>query len=302
MLKLIPKEPASISAKDLHLKLKAAGYSITKRTVERDVIGLLEAGFPLIVDDSEQPFLWSWSKASSGFHAPRMSVSDALLTVMAAESLQDLLPSVVSESLLDLQQEAERTLNAAQESNQLSSWKNKIAVKSPSQPLIPPPIDPEVKAVCYEALLQDEQVSIVYASHSKDTGPKKYIVNPLGLIQRGWMSYLVVTFDGYEDIRLIALSRIKAAERTFNKIKKPRGFRLDAYVKQGFADFGDGQTMRLRATISEELRKHLEESRLSENQFFEILDGKTILNATVPLTHQLTWWIKSWGEHLQLLD
>jgi len=221
---------------------------------------------------------------------------------MAAQSLIDLLPAVVSEALLDLQQEAERTLNAAQASNHLSSWKNKIVVKSPSQPLISPPIDPGVKTTCYEALLQDEQLNIVYASRSKDTEPKQYTVNPLGLIQRGWMSYLVVTFDGYEDIRLIALSRIKQSDRTFKKLKKPKGFKLETYVKEGFADFGDGQMISLKAIVSPELKKHLEESKLSEDQVFEHVDGNIVLNATVPLTPQLTWWIKGWGEQIRLLE
>lgn len=47
-----------------------------------------------------------------------MNISDALLTVMAADTLIDLLPNVVSESLISLKVEAEHTLNAAQSSNQ----------------------------------------------------------------------------------------------------------------------------------------------------------------------------------------
>lgn len=301
MLKLIPKEPAAISTKGLCTKLKECGYTVTKRTVERDVNSMVEAGFPLVVDDSEHPHLWSWSKQSNGFHAPRMSISDALLTVMAADTLIDLLPNVVSESLMSLRVEAEHTLNAAQSSNQLVSWREKVAIKSPSQHLIPPKVDDAVKTICYEALLFDEQIKISYLNIKSDT-PAEHVINPLGMIQRGWMSYLVVTFSGHHDLRLIALNRIKEAERTFVQTAKPTDFSLAKYVEDGFADFGRGQIINVRAEISPLLHKYLLESKLSEDQSFEQADGKIILNAKVAMTPQFAWWLKTWGGDIKVVS
>ncbi|MEW6206024.1 MAG: WYL domain-containing protein [Pseudomonadota bacterium] len=300
MLKLIPKEPAAISTKDLCTKLKECGYSVTKRTVERDVNSMVEAGFPLIVDDSEQPHLWSWSKQSNGFHAPRMSISDALLTVMAADTLIDLLPNVVSESLMSLKAEAENTLNAAQSSNQLASWREKVAIKSPTQQLIPPKVDEAVKTICYEALLHDEQIKVGYANIKNQT-PVEYVINPLGMIQRGWMTYLVVTFSGHHDLRLIALNRIKEAERTFVPAVKPTDFSLAKYIEDGFADFGQGQVIDVRAEISPTLHKYLLESKLSEDQSFEQADGRIIINAKVAMTPQFAWWLKTWEGDITII-
>jgi predicted DNA-binding transcriptional regulator YafY len=299
MLKLIPKEPASISTKDLCTKLKEFGYSVTKRTVERDVNSMVEAGFPLVVDDSEQPHLWSWSRQSNGFHAPRMNISDALLTVMAADTLIDLLPNVVSESLMSLKIEAEHTLNAAQSSNQLVSWREKVAIKSPTQQLIPPKVDEVVKTICYEALLHDEQLKISYLNIKSDT-PAEYTINPLGMVQRGWMTYFVVTFSGHQDLRLIALNRVKEAERTFVPAVKPEGFSLTKYMEDGFADFGDGQIINVRAEISPTLHKYLLESKLSEDQTFDQSEGKIILNAKVAMTPQFAWWLKTWEEDIEI--
>lgn len=301
MLKLIPKEPAAISTKDLCTKLKECGYSVTKRTVERDVNSMVEAGFPLVVDDSEQPHLWSWSKQSNGFHAPRMSISDALLTVMAADTLIDLLPNVVSESLMSLKVEAEHTLNAAQSSNQLVSWRDKVAIKSPTQQLIPPKVDDAVKTICYEALLQDEQIKISYANIKNET-PVEYVINPLGMIQRGWMTYLVVMFSGHHDLRLIALNRIKEAERTFVPVVKPEDFSLAKYVEDGFADFGQGQVIDVRAEISPTLHKYLLESKLSEDQSFEQADGRIIMDVKVAMTPQFAWWLKTWEGDIKMMS
>lgn len=305
MLRLIPKEPASISAGDLHQRLDNLGFKVSKRTVERDLMNLADAGFPIVFDDTDQPYLWSWSKHSSGFHAPRMSVSDALLTVFASMTLKDLLPTILSSTLGDLNEEAQKVLDAVQHDNNYSSWRNKIAVKLPMQPLIAPAIDQEVKTEVYDALLRDEQLEIIYESRSKDQGgdkAKTYVVNPLGLIQRGWISYLVVTFEGYSDVRLLALNRIAQAKRSYNPVKKPRGFKLAKYLEDGFADFGSGQMITMKAYVDKSLQKHLLESKLSEDQQIVSEGAKGLLTAKLPLTQQLIWWLRGLGSQIEIIE
>lgn len=305
MLRLIPKEPASISAGDLHQRLADMGFKVTKRTVERDLISLADSGFPIVLDDTQQPYLWSWSKLSSGFHAPNMSVSDALLTVMASMTLRDLLPSMLSSTLTDLNQEAEKVLDAVQHDNDLSSWRNKIAVKLPMQPLIAPTIDEQVRVALYDALLRDEQIEINYKSRSKDgekDQSKAYVINPLGIIQRGWIVYVVTTFKGYADIRLLAMNRIQSAHRNYVKCEKPKGFKLSKYLDEGFADFGNGQIVEFKAIVGERLAKHLQESKLSVDQHIEERNGEIVLTASVPFTQQLIWWLKGLGSQIRVLE
>mgnify|MGYP006169705841 CR=1 FL=1 len=304
MLRLIPKEPGSISAGDLHKKLDELGFKVTKRTVERDLNSLSEAGFPLVFDDTDQPYLWSWSRLSSGFHAPNMSVSDALLTVMASMTLNDLLPSMLSSTLNDLKQEAEKVLDAVQHSSNLSSWRNKIAVKLPMQPLIAPAIDAQVKADIYDALLRDEQIEVQYKSRSKEHGEQAgcYVLNPLGVIQRGWIIYLAATFDGYSDVRLLAMNRIENTRRLYAPVNKPKGFKLSKYLEDGFADFGAGQQIELKAVVSKQLRKHLQESKLSEDQKIVDSEQGSILSATVPMTQQLIWWVRGLGSQIEVIE
>lgn len=304
MLRLIPKEPASISAGDLHQRLDDLGFKVSKRTVERDLNSLLDAGFPMVFDDTQQPYLWSWSKLSSGFHAPNMSVSDALLTVMAYKTLRDLLPSMLSSTLSDLTKEAEKVLDAVQHNNDLSSWRNKIAIKLPMQPLIPPEVDELVKTEVYDAVLRDEKIEIQYQSRSKkeqSVDSKAYVINPLGIIQRGWMTYLVATFAGHSDVRLLGMNRIKDVKRLYLPSQKPRGFKLSKYVEEGFADFGSGQVIQLKAIVSKPLMKHLSEARLASDQAIEFKDGENILTASVPLTQQLIWWIRGLEPQIRVL-
>jgi len=79
------------------------------------------------------------------------------------------------------------------------------------------------------------------------------------------------------------MNRIKEAERTFLRAVKPTDFSLAKYVEDGFADFGHGQIINVRAEISPLLHKYLLESKLSEDQSFEQADGKIILNAKVAM-------------------
>ena len=55
MLREIPRHPAKITATEIHARLVAAGYTVTKRTVERD-LERLAGPFPLQVDERSKPY------------------------------------------------------------------------------------------------------------------------------------------------------------------------------------------------------------------------------------------------------
>jgi hypothetical protein len=61
MLRHIPKHPSQITAKDLHRKLEADLFKVSKRTVERDLLSLSDV-FSLISNERSIPYGWSWSK------------------------------------------------------------------------------------------------------------------------------------------------------------------------------------------------------------------------------------------------
>jgi len=71
-------------------------------------------------------------------------------------------------------------------------------------------------------------------------------------------------------------------------------------VEGGFADFGHGQIINVRAEISPTLHKYLLESKLSEDQTFDESEGKIILNAKVAMTPQFAWWLKTWEGDIKI--
>ncbi len=77
MLRLIPRHPYKITAKQLYEKLHTENYIVTKRTVERDLLALSDS-FPIVSDEREKPYGWSWAKNGANFDLPGMSNTEAL--------------------------------------------------------------------------------------------------------------------------------------------------------------------------------------------------------------------------------
>ena len=73
-----------------------------------------------------------------------------------------------------------------------------------------------------------------YRSRANDADEvKTYEVNPLGLVVRGNLLYLVCTLWDYQDIRQLALHRVLTANPTDKPVTRPGGFNLDAYIQSG---------------------------------------------------------------------
>ena len=73
MLRLIPRAPKKITASELFSGLAREGFVVTKRTIERDLQSI-SAMFPLISDERNRPFGWSWTK-----DAPALQVTSPAL-------------------------------------------------------------------------------------------------------------------------------------------------------------------------------------------------------------------------------
>lgn len=166
-----------------------------------------------------------------------------------------------------------------------------------------PPIIPNgVEPVIHEALLLDRQCQISYLR--KDTAaPDAYLVNPLGLVQRGKLVYLVCTIKTYQDLRILALHRIQAAEMLDSPIHRVKGFDLDAYLESGAFGWGEGKYIKLTALFTAEAAAHLYETPLSEDQrITPQADGRLQVKATVADGKQLLWWLLGFGQAVEVIE
>lgn len=296
LLKLIPSHGNGITSAEMTLALNDRGFQIDKRQVERDLVQVAEA-FPIDKNDDQKPFLWKWAPGAS-VNLPGLAVTDALSLHLVEETLKQLLPLSMLQGLEARFKQAEKQLAILGKENRKARWASKVRVVSPTQPLIPPSIDLKVLEVVQDMLLADLQVDVEYVNRA---GVKKqHRLNPLAMVSRGPMTYLIASAPEYEDVRLFAMHRIRHAVRTTLSVVPHADFDLDEYIQAGGLQFGNGKTIRLVAWVGDDLAQVLTETPLSKDQTL-VPEGDMIkLTATVADSWQLAWWIMSYGDGIEV--
>ncbi len=302
LLRSIPRAPRKIDVATLMNKLEAAGYKTTKRSIQRD-LSLLSGVFPLIRDDRAQTYGWSWIANAPTFDLPAMDGPTALTVRLIEQFIPTLLPPTIRELLAPQFARARAVLGANPE-NPLRQWADCVRVVPREMPLLPPKFNDDAVRVVYEALLAGRQFTAEYRSRANDVDEvKTYEVNPLGLVARGNLLYLVCTLWDYQDIRQLALHRVLTARLIDKTVAKPEGFDLDRYIESGEFQYPVGPMIQLKAKFLRVAAAHLVETPLSEDQIIENLDAEYVLvTATVRDTVQLNWWLLAFGSSVQVRE
>lgn len=301
MLKRIPQHPRQITAREIYEYLESEGFEVTKRTVERDLISLSEI-FPLISNERSRPYGWSWNKDAAAFALPTMSPLQALTLELAHEHLATLLPASLLETLGPYFKCAHGVLSSGDGVKKLAKWRKKVAIVPPTQPLIPPSYTEEIIEAVHSALLSEQQLEISYASREQGE-TKTYRVHPLGIVQRGAVTYLVGTLNDYTDIRLLAVHRIQSTQVLDKSAKTPKKFDLAKYIQEGAFGFGESTEIKLVVRFTTPAVEHLRETPLSLDQQIEPdLHGWMRVHATVPDSAQLRWWLMGFGDKVEVLE
>ena len=301
MLKRIPQHPRQVTARELTERLASEGFEVGKRTVERDLVSL-SAVFPLISNDRSRPYGWSWSKDAEAFALPTMSPLQALTLELAHDHLASLLPASLLDSLAPYFKCAEGVLSSGEGVKNLANWRKKVAIVPPNQPLIPPNYPEVIIEAVHSALLSEQQLEISYTSR-EHSEIKTYPAHPLGIVQRGAVTYLIATLYNYTDILLFAVHRIQAAKVLDQPANTPEGFDLKSYISQGALGFEENGLIKLVVRFKVVAAEHLLETPLSlDQQITPDQSGWVRLQATVPDTAQLRWWLKGFANSVEVLE
>ena len=299
ILKRLPTHGPGISARELTDWLTDEGFEVSKRTVERD-LSALAVHFQLVYNDKSVPYGWRWmSDAVTEF--PALTVADAMSLHLVEDLLAPLLPAALLDSLRPRFRQARKKLDSLSKEHPNSRWLDKVRHVPPTLPLLPPKIADGVLATVQEGLLTDRQLEIAY-QRPGDEEAMALRLHPLGLVQRGPVTYLVATAFTYTDVRLYAIHRITGASVLTEPAHRPDGFSLDEYIAQGAFQFGDGRTIRLVARVSPWLADILTETPLTADQQLEPVGEELRLTATITDSWQLRWWILSQGQGITVLE
>jgi predicted DNA-binding transcriptional regulator YafY len=298
LLRLLPSHGTGRSALELTQSLNSAGFKVSKRQVERDLQSLSEIF--AVESINKNPQGWRWAP-NTPLDIPGLSLAEALSLKLARNMMSPLLPPSSLRALAPRFAQADAKLAALESGNATARWAAKVRTVPQTLPMLPPAIDAAILETVQEALFHDVQLDVAYRNLGADQAAAMRL-HPLGLVARGVTLYLVATAFDYADPRTYALHRITQASRCFEAVKPPQDFSLDAYIAEGEFQFGNGQTLRLEAWVSESLARVLEETPLAADQSLALVEDVHYLTASVLDSWQLRWWLLSQGDEVIVVE
>ncbi|MCS3471113.1 putative DNA-binding transcriptional regulator YafY [Pseudomonas sp. JUb42] len=299
LLRLIPTEPKRIATPTLLEKLSDRGFSVTLRSIQRD-LNRLSIPFSLQCDQRETPFRWSFTR-DAPLDLQDMDAPTALALYLSESHLVSLLPQSVLDQLGPQFRRARNYLHAL-EGNGLADWARRVRALPNGKSLLPAPVASEVWAKVSAGLLLQKQLHVSYQSRSKDT-LKQFCLHPSGLVSRHAISYLLATVDDYEDTRQFALHRIRDIQVTDKPAETRSEFDIDEYIASGVFSYrqSDIQT-ELVADVHPQIATLLRETPLSHQQTLSDIPSSEWkrLRASVPLDRETLWWIFGLNDNIRV--
>jgi hypothetical protein len=147
MLAHIPRYPRKVSVLDLTSVLHAEGYTVDKRTIQRD-LNKLSVSFPLSCDTEGRKNYWFWSEDAAVVDLPGMEPVTALAFDMAESYLQPLLSKATLDLLSPYFRRAKEVLET-HTSSSLNAWTEKVKVIEQGPPLQKPTIQSEIQNMIF---------------------------------------------------------------------------------------------------------------------------------------------------------
>ena len=292
-LKHLPKRESGITVTELLARLESSGFNISRRTVERD-LNDLSLVFPLQCSEGITPQAWYWTPGVN-VELQGITLTEALSLTLVADTIRPLLPASMLSVLEPRFVHARQKLKGLKDDNPAAGWLNKVACVRPDLNLQAPDIDPLLLETLQNALINERQVQCQYYSAHADK-LSELTLNPLAMVQRGLVTYLIATAHPYTDVRQFAVHRFRSADQLNKPADGLQAFDLSAYLASDALQFGTPEKIRFQAWVSEHQARLIRETPLSADMTLELLDDGFRVRSTLSNTWLLHWWILSQGD------
>lgn len=298
MLRLIPRHPRRIDTGRIRDELERQGYFITLRSIQRD-LNKLSAVLPLCSDQSK-PQGWWWQADAELLEIPGLDPQAALVFKMAEQHLKQVIPASTLDSLRPWFRAANGVLDA--QTNGVGGWMDKVRILPSGPPLIPPIVNPNVQSAIYQGLLESRRLAVSYKPRGAKSA-KAYEINPMAVVLRGHLIYIVCTLWDYSNPMQMLMHRVEAASVLDTPASYLDGFDVDRYIAEGEFGYRLGPPIRLIADFDQVAAQIFHETPISADQ--QILNGAngTIrLSATVADTQELRAWLRGFGRSITVIE
>lgn len=294
MLSYIPMEPNDISTAELESRLEGENFVVDRRTIQRDLEKLSEK-FPLRNrQGTGRELRWFFQKGAAN-QWPAMNTDTALTLIMAEHNLKPLIPKQALNSLASLVNQAKETLKVQDRNGSKKTWSEAVRIAPKGFVLQPTEIPPDVMTNIFDAMCKHRQLRIT------NKAGKESVINPLGLVMRGPMLYLVSNYHGYDDIRITSLHRITTATIEMTDLVTPKGFSLDDTLNSGLMNWrlDPGKPKNFEIEVTKDVASYLDESRINPTQTIKQLDdGNSLVKFSSEDTLELRQWLLGFGSEV----
>jgi predicted DNA-binding transcriptional regulator YafY len=226
ILRLIPRLPQKRTATEILHSLNN-DQEVSKRTIERDLVALSSL-FPIVSDEREKPYGWSWAQDAPSIDIPAMTDAEAIAFKLVELHLGHLLPRSYRQKLAPYFTTAAKRLKSARGTEIARSLAEKIRIVQPRRGLVPASIRPEVQDAVLEALLKERKLRIAYL-RNLPSAPEIHLITPCALVQFWGRTRLVASLDGI-GFEVFKLHRVQWAEVQAETAAIPKDFDVDRYL------------------------------------------------------------------------
>jgi predicted DNA-binding transcriptional regulator YafY len=307
----------------------AARFKVTPRAVSNLIAHMKEVGIEIVSMPRPRDGKQGYVVHASNFLRQEMSVGEAVASVLLTQA-------VLGSPLATDTQAAESGVHRIASSlskdvrGKLDLLSGRFAVRllRAAQPQ-----RPEVFRVLLDAILENRAVSMEYESPYKAKGApavrgsagspgpgadgtgaggaigkarkvETILVEPYGVFfaRRSW--YLVARKRTGGEMRQYKLGRIKRLEATSLGFDMPRGWNIDAYLRNAWETINvSGPPTRIVVDLSPTVAGNMVETTWHESQETKVLaDGWVRFTARVAGLDEVLWWVLGIGSHARVVE
>ena len=291
---------APLSSRDIHSRINDSGIDVTERTIERDLKELPDI-FPQMieVDDRSKPYTYRRPRDARSHSG--MSPDEAVCLELAYTYLNPLLPNTSLDNISRYLKEAEAVLNETS-STKMKRWKDKVQTVNEGFQLKQAKIKDGILENIHKALWEGRTVSAKYKG-AKSNVAKDYVLHPAGIVNRGRICYLICSFDDdAKKVTYLPLHRFYSVGLIYEQQSRHHNEKVANLTKNLFGFNVGREKIKIKLKFSMDAGRHLYETPLSNKQkIHQSKDGYIIVEDTVPGGGELSWWIRAFGDSVEIL-
>jgi predicted DNA-binding transcriptional regulator YafY len=275
-------------------------YGATVRTIRRDLDAIQEAGIPVVTEAGEgSRKRWSLNRNAIDPMSSLIEASHFLALRLAMESAVLRSNEGLFAVMEDLAERIEKALGVRgrQELRELDraffSWEKFAWREAP----------PEVLWPLVAAISKNRVCEVHYRAPSSGNEVKTYRVLPLRLIVHNGGLYLHAWYSKFKTVLLLNLQRLQSLKETDQTEALPKEYDPEKLENSAFGVFIGKNVESFVLEFDAYSRPYIEERKWHPSERLEPQpDGGVILRFQCTPSYEVTNWVASWREHVEVIE